>query len=225
MKMRIIVAILTSCAFSVAIAGSYSVDMPVLCGIYDYGAERGPQEIDLDTSFTTVSNITISVTGYHSGGYWQGGDCTGPMGATIMIKNWYPRTTLSATGIISTNILLSNSSHGYLFANDGKLSFSIENPLMYCINGGGFVTSPWFSLSSVVLTVQGVPAFRIKDIASDGTYQWSQTPNGVTARLECATSIDGSWSTCAVTSLSRTGAVVTMPSMDRYFLRAVYNEP
>ena len=204
-----------------AIAGIYSASLTNLCGTYPYISEKGPQSIDLHTEFTTVSNVSLTLSGYNSSGSWSGGACTGPLGALVGI-NTITYNYLHGTGSFTTNIIL-----GSLYrsnAKDGRLNISICNGLVACIDGGGFVTTPWFSLSSVVLTVEGQPSFVIREAATDGTIVWSSTPDSVTARVENAISINGNWSTCVVTSISRTGAVVTLPTTETHFLRAVYDD-
>ena len=204
-----------------AVAESYSASLTNLCGTYSYMSSNGPQATDIHTTFTTVSNVYLSLSGYNSSGFWSGGMCTGPIGSLIGIN----KTTyqyLNGTGSFTTNIVLDRIA--WSNALDGILSISICNGFVACIDGGGFVTNPWFSLSSVVLTVEGAPEFMIKGHTTDGAISWSSTPNNITARVECVTALSINWTTCMISSASRTGAVVTLPDSGPYFLRAVYNK-
>ncbi len=190
-----------------AYASEFVLPFPRLTGDLPYGNSVGPTNVDIGSGLSALSNMTVSISGIHQNGWWDGdnveGFYHGPIGATLTVtmncsasypNRWRARLSLSSDGSFSNTVALGRCGGGTLwdFLEDGVTDLQVihESLVGY---GGRVTTAPHVYIANMTLTIRGKPLPKFTSIGSGGTFSWSTTPSGGHIELFHAPVLEGPW--------------------------------
>ncbi len=217
-------------------ASEFLLPLPLLEGAYPYGSYTGPVEVNISSELYALSNMTVSISGVHSNGWWDGDDLWdfyhGPRGATIeIIMNvaggfpwmWQGTLRLSHDGSFSTNVVLGLSSGNWDFLKDGVTDLQVLNAIIFGF--GNMTEEPYVDITNISLTIEGCPLPRFTSLKAGGTLSWSKLPTGGHLELFGTTSLTNSWEPVAVfTNQENSYDPSTTNQNECYFYKAIWVE-
>ena len=223
----------------IAYAAEFVLPLPQLTGAFPYGQTAGPIDICISSGLSALSNMTISISGIHHTGWWDGDNVEdfyhGPIGATLTFyinstasypDRWRARLPLSSYGNFSNTVTLGRCGGGSLwdFLKDGVTDLQAINELVYGF-GGHVTTAPYVYIADISLTINGKPLPKFTSIDSDGTFTWSTIPSGGHIELFNAPALEGPWQRVAAMTNQESSFTPTISnSSPPQFYRATWIE-